>query len=87
MATISAPSQFVAELGEAPDLREAVEDEGLDTIIEERGYEFTAGEVEDAIREMVIDEELPDMEPNEVESVKALYTVTHVCTCKCTVSC
>lgn len=87
MATTTAPSQFVAELGDEPDLREAVEEEGLDAIIEERGYEFTAGEVEDAIREMVIDEEVPGIEPDEMESVKALYTVTHVCTCKCTISC
>lgn len=78
---------FATDLQTDEELQAEVEDHGIETVIEENGYEFTPAEVEQAIRDIIIDSELPNASEEEIDTVQAIYTLTHVCTCKCTISC
>lgn len=79
--------EFAETIQTDPSLQERVEENGLETVIEEDGHEFSVQEVEDAIREVIMDIEVQRDDGEHPDTVKALYTVTHVCTCKCTLTC
>jgi phosphoribosyl-ATP pyrophosphohydrolase len=80
--------EFLTELQDSPNLQNKVKEESVEAAAAAAGHDLTKQEVEDAMREIVIQNEITEKNPEDVgDPAEALYTWTHVCTCSCTISC
>jgi hypothetical protein len=80
--------EFLTELQASPDLKDKVEQEDIEAAADAAGYDLTELEIENAMREDVMKNEIAEKNPEDVgDPSEAITTWTHICTCKCTVSC
>lgn len=81
----TAAKQFLSQ----PTLREKADKDGLDSVLETFNTDISTDEFKQAIRALTIEHvaDTDDSDTHDPGEKKALYTVTCVCTCKCTLSC
>lgn len=81
-------TEFLTELQDSPDLKDKVEQEDVEAAADAAGYDLTERDIEKAMREDVMKNEIAEKNPEDVgDPAEVITTWTHICTCKCTISC